>query len=528
MLLTFLSFLPIIVLIVLMTNPRPVPSSRALPLTALLTYAIILAFFPHSAKLVHANIISGFLTAWTPIVIIGGAIFLFRTMEVSGAMCSLRAWLNAVTPNPVAQLMIVGWAFSFLIEGASGFGTPAALAAPLLVGLGFKPLPTAIMVLTMNTVPVSFGAVGTPIWFGFSEITLTHQEISLIGIKTAVIQGAASLVVPLLALRFLISWDAIRKNIVFIYLSILCTMIPFIFVAQWSYEFPALVGGASGLIGSIWIASKGWGLQKDVAQVQQRSAISYSELLRAGFPLWGTLLLLVITRIPQLGIKAWLNDAQPYIEWVWRGVGEFAVSPSLVLSMKGILGTGEAWTHKLLYVPSLLPFILIALITCVLYSVSRHKMQQIVGVTCEQMKAPTIALLGALIFVKLMMMGGDISAVTRIGTTFASLTGGAWYSCAAMLGALGSFFSGSNTISNLTFGPIQNAIAIKLDLNRTTILALQSVGGAMGNMVCINNIVAVCSVLAIKNQEGFILTRTFRVLILYAILSAIVAVTIFP
>ncbi len=139
------------------------------------------------------------------------------------------------------------------------------------------------------------------------------------------------------------------------------------------------------------------------------------------------------------------------------------------------------------------------------------------------MKMPTQALLGALVFVNLMMMGGEDSAVALIGNNLASLTGESWKYFASMLGALGSFFSGSATISNLTIGGIQDSIATGLQLDRTTILAIQSVGGAMGNMVCINNIVAVSSVLALGNMEGAILKRTVRALLVYAVIVAIVA-----
>jgi len=103
------------------------------------------------------------LSALVPISIIAGAIFLFKTMEATGAMPRIRKWLNAVTDSRVAQLMIIGWAFSFMIEGASGFGTPAALAGPILVGLGFPALRVAVFCLVMNSVPVSFGAVGNMI-----------------------------------------------------------------------------------------------------------------------------------------------------------------------------------------------------------------------------------------------------------------------------------------------------------------------------------------------------------------------------
>jgi lactate permease len=546
---TLLSFFPILLLIWLMTKKNALPSSRALPLTALVAYALMLVVFQRNPNEVHANVLDGLLTAWTPTLIIWGAIFLFRTMEASGAMTSIRSWLNTVTPNKVGQLMIVGWAFPFLIEGASGFGTPAALAAPVLVGLGFPPLRVAIMVLIMNSVPVSFGAVGTPTWFGFGEIDLSLAEIMEIGGKSALIHGAASLIVPILALSFLVKWRHIRRNLGFIYLSIAATMIPYIAIAFFNYEFPALVGGAVGLIFSVIFAKLGWGL--DAAEGQSfeilnagdgkhegtadalgsesagpessAAAIGGRELIRATFPPWGTILILVLTRIPQLGIKALLNISEPAARIGLGSLGQFSISPALGLGLTGIFGTDVSWSHKLLYVPSIIPFGLISLFTFAWYRMDRRAAGRVFSESLAQMAAPAKALFGALVFVNLMMMGGDGSAVALIGGTLSAVTGGAWKYFAAFLGALGSFFSGSNTVSNLTFGAIQDSIASNLGLNRTTILALQSVGGAMGNMVCINNIVAVSSVLALQKSEGYILTRTVRALLAYGAVAALMA-----
>ena len=121
------------------------------------------------------------------------------------------------------------------------------------------------------------------------------------------------------------------------------------------------------------------------------------------------------------------------------------------------------------------------------------------------------------------MMEGEQSYANVIGHALAKSFGGIWQFTAAYLGALGSFFSGSNTISNLTFGGVQDAIAQQLNLNRTTILAMQSVGGAMGNMVCINNIVAVCSVLGLTLAEGPILRKTVLPMLLYGMIAGVVA-----
>ena len=136
------------------------------------------------------------------------------------------------------------------------------------------------------------------------------------------------------------------------------------------------------------------------------------------------------------------------------------------------------------------------------------------------MKKPILALLGALVMVGLMRAGGEGSLVLVIGTFFADTFGGSWQFVASYLGAIGAFFSGSNTVSNLMFAGIQQSIAESANLNVTTILAMQSVGGAMGNMVCINNIVAVCSILGILNKEGWILTRTALPMLLYGVIAA--------
>jgi lactate permease len=133
-------------------------------------------------------------------------------MRRSGAERIIGEWLKEVSPNKVAQLMIVGWAFPFMMEGASGFGTPAAIAAPLLVGLGFDPVRVAILTLAMNAVPVIFGAVGTPMWFGFSQVPLSPSEILSVSWKSALVHAVAALFVPIIALRFVVEWHRFART----------------------------------------------------------------------------------------------------------------------------------------------------------------------------------------------------------------------------------------------------------------------------------------------------------------------------
>ncbi len=516
------ALLPIALLVYWMTRKNSMPSNRALPLAAVLLYGILLGWFSLGARLVHAAVVEGLLTALTPILIVWGAILLFKTMEHTGAMDTLRQWLNGITSNGVAQLMIVGWAFSFLVEGVSGFGTPAALSAPLLVGLGFAPLPVAILCLMMNTVPVSFGAVGMPTWFGLGTLGLSQAELREVAFQTALMHAGAAAAIPLLALRMVVPFREIRDNIGFVALVIGTTMAAYVGAARFNVEFPAIAGGLAGLLVAVALARRGVGLA-GAAGERTPTGISAATLVRAGFPLWATVLILLITRIDALGLKGWLTAATPAAALVVPGLGEMRVSPSLVLQWRDIFGTELVWSHAVLYVPSVIPFFLVSGLSFLLFRTPGEARREAWREALGRVLKPVAAFLGALVFVKLLMAGGERSAATVLGTGLARIAGEGWQFAAVYLGALGTFFSGSATVSNLTFGGIQDATAAGLDLSRTTILSLQSVGGAMGNMVCIHNIVAVCSILGLQNVEGQVLRKTLPPTLIYGAIAGLIS-----
>lgn len=523
---------PIAFLIAAMVKPRPLPSPLAFFLGALLAFAICAVYFRQPMLLLSAAAIAGLLEALTPIAIVSGAILFFVAMEKSGSMNVLKAWLRGISPNPVAQVMIVGWAFMFLIEGASGFGTPAALAAPLLVGLGFPVLPVAALCLIFNTTATPMGAVGTPLWFGFGALDLTTADLLSISSQTALLQALVAAVVPLLALRFLFSWQVIRRNLLFILLSIFSCTIPFTLVATRNFEFPSVVGGAIGLGLTILLARLGAGLQSSGSEGSCRAADSIPSLgsgtfsfsvFRAMAPLVATVLILLITRIPEFGLRGLLTSAAGGFSVPLGGLGELRVSKSMVFQFKDILGQGIDWSLPLLYVPALIPFFLTAALAAGLNPGSGTVLRESLQETWSRIRNPVLALLGALVFVKLLMAGEERAATQILGGALASGAGDAWIFFSPFLGALGSFFSGSATISNLTFGGIQASIAVESGIDVSRLLAFQASGAAMGNMICIHNIVAVCAVLGLKNAEGKILKMVFPVLLAYGALLALLA-----
>jgi lactate permease len=517
-----LAILPIGFLIYVMTKRKPWPSHVSLLFAAALVYLLVLVHSRLDPNLVNATVVNGMLSALTPISIIWGAILLSQAMRRSGAEGAIGEWLKELSPNPVAQLMVVGWAFPFMIEGSSGFGTPAAIAAPLLAGLGFEPVRVAILTLVMNSVPATFGAVGTPMWFGFSQVPLSPSEILFVSWESALVHTVAALFVPVIALRFLVGWAEIRQNLFYIYLSILSCVLPALALSRFNYEFPSLVGGAIGLCLSALMAKYQVGLAPQATnKVEIVLSSKHRERVRAFAPYLLLIAILIATRVRLLPFREWLNAESPALMLDLGSLGKFSVSAALVLRLDFIFGASSYWSYNSLFVPALIPFVVVVLLSIPILRIDLHALKKVGADTTNRLRDPGITLVGALIMVQLMTLGGDRAQTMIIGQTFATITGRSWPFFAPLLGALGAFFAGSATISNLTFAGIQDSIARTLGFDRTSILALQSVGAALGNMVAISNIVAVSSILSLVNQEGFILKRTVVPLIIYALVAGL-------
>ena len=157
-----LAFIPILLTIILLAVGNW-PAKRALPIAWALTAVIALAIWKVDVVHVFGFSLFGMGKAFDLLVIIFGAILILNTLKQSGAMETINQGFRGITTDRRIQVIIIGWLFGAFIEGAAGFGTPAALAAPLLVGLGFPPLAAAMSTLILNSTPVSFGAAGTPI-----------------------------------------------------------------------------------------------------------------------------------------------------------------------------------------------------------------------------------------------------------------------------------------------------------------------------------------------------------------------------
>lgn len=547
---------PILVALILMVGFRQ-PSTRAMPLAFLTGAILAMAVWKLSVLQVCALTIQGIITALGVLIIVFGAILIYYTMQESGAMETIQAGMTKISPDRRVQAIIIGSMFGAFIEGAAGFGTPAALATPLLLGLGFPPLCAAVLCLVFNSYPVTFGAVGTPVIAGFASINTPEIAMGAlnttdpqllfteIGRWVTTMHGPMAIIIPIFMLGFMTRFYGKNKSWAegfaawkYCVLAGICFLIPYLLVAWLAGpEVPSLLGGAIGLGALVWLTKKGVCVPKDVWQFDDQKewkpewigTISPSDVkeykehmsqFMAWLPYLLVGLILVVTRVPMFGLKKLM-------------AGTYGV-----IGMKDILGVEKVNASiDLLWLPGTIPFILVALITIALHGMNGGKVAAAWGTTFQKMKAPTIALMAAVALVSIFRGSGMTTEVLADGAKMPSMPlamamvcagvfGPTWPAFASYIGGLGAFITGSNTVSDMLFGNFQWDVATQLGYNvkqHIAVICAQGAGGAMGNMICVHNIVAACAVSGLIGREGDILKQTFWPFLLYSIPVGIVA-----
>lgn len=241
---------PIAFLVAMVLKPKPMATAKSLWLAAILLFVLKLWYLGASPLEACACFIKGCLQALTPCSIVAGAIFLFDCMESSQCLAWMKVQLRLViNSHPIAEVMLIGFCFAFVVEGASGFGTPAALAAPMLYSMGHPKMECVICLLCFNTCMTIFGAVGTPVWFGIGEVVPDYAEADLlqVGFNAAIALGAAAVAVVPGVVYIIVPWDEVRPSLLFIYMSTLSCVLPLIGLSFVNYEFPTLAAGIVGL-----------------------------------------------------------------------------------------------------------------------------------------------------------------------------------------------------------------------------------------------------------------------------------------
>lgn len=553
--LALVAIVPIALALILMVGMRW-PATKAMPVAWLSAAVGAIAVWQLPTAYVAALTVQGIITAIGILIIVFGAILILYTLQYSGGMETIQHGFQNISRDRRIQVLIIGYLFAAFIEGAAGFGTPAALAAPLLLSLGFPPLAAVVMCLVFNSFPVTFGAVGTPVILGMKYLsTLVDAAVltaapgvnfhsmemfdKIVGQWSTIMHLPMIYILPLFMLGFMTrffgenkKWSEGLGAWKFSLFTSTVFAIPYLLTAWFvGPEFPSLIGGLVGLGLAIVGAKKGFCVPEkiwdfgpistwDAEWTGSVSAENSTEFkahmsqVRAWIPYVLIGIILVITRIPDLGLKGML-----------AGVS---------IPFKHILGYASVNASiQYLYLPGTIPFVLVAILTIFIHKMPGDKVAIAWKEAIAKMKNPTIALFFSVALVSIFRGSGIADAALNpnnylsmplaLAKAVSGLAGQTWPMFASFVGGLGSFITGSNTVSDLLFAEFQWGVASTLSMPHQIIVAAQAVGGAMGNMICIHNIVAGCAVVGLSGMEGAILKRTVWPFLLYGLIVGIVA-----
>ncbi len=523
------------------------PASRAMPLSWLAAALLAGTVWGVPAVRIAAASLNGLIVALTLLYIIFGALLLLHTLQESGALGVIRQGFVGISPDRRIQVILIAWLFGAFIEGSAGFGTPAAVAVPLLVGLGFPPLAGVVAGMLIQSTPVSFGAAGTPIlvgvstglagdaavaaWqsqLGFAEWT---ELMAFLGLRVAILHTAAGTLVPLIVVATMTRFFGARRSFAeglavwrFALFAAFAMTTPYLLTA-WLLgpEFPALIGGLAGLGITILAARRGflmpprseawdfpprsdwdaeWTSDRTPAPEPTPTNRERMGAARAWVPYAAVGVLLVLTRLPALPLKDALSGV--VIEW------------------RDILGSGIHASVAPLFLPGAV-FIAAAGIAFLAHRMTGREMGRAVALSFRSTALASVALVFTVPMVQVFLntaggSGGIPSMPIALAEGAAAVAGGAWPFFAPFIGGLGAFVAGSNTVSNMMFSLFQFGVGTRLGVDPGWVVALQAVGGAAGNMICVHNVVAASAVVGLVGREGSVIRRTLVPFCYYALL----------
>jgi len=430
--------------------------------------------------------INGLLVAAEISLLVFGALLFYNYLKAGGIIQKLEDSLQQFSTNKLVIVILLAFFFGSFIEGVSGFGTPAMIIAPLLLGLRFPAYLAAALPLLANTVPVIFGAVGTPVKIGLADLPVQQTPM-----YAALLMLLPAVMIPIIFKRFLEA-DGLQpkslntlKNYFVAVMAGVSFVIPFIFFSYFGPEFPSMAAPVAGL--AIWLMIvKTTG--SSFATINRSSLLHFYKTFK---PYLFIALLLVAGKILAGGIK--FNIIWPAVE-LKKSINLFQPGLILIIGLLILFAFGKNKAA-------------ISLVT-------------VFKQTATRLPATLVTIACLAILAKLLSQNLDV----REFLSSDNLPTPLFYVMAAATGFLGSFIAGSATVSNLMFGSEWYAAGQQFHLQIPLLLAAQLAGAAVGNALSVQNIAMVQAVLNEKELENSIIKKLWKPVLLFFLLISVAAV----
>lgn len=471
------------------------PGYKAAPIAILITLflSIVVWKMPVTDAL-SAGLEGVALGLWPIMVVIVAAVFTYNLSLHTGSMEIIKKMMTNITTDKRILVLILAWGFGGFLEAIAGFGTAVAIPASILAALGFDPVFAAVICLIANTTPTAFGSIGIPVSTLASITNLNPAQLSY---AVAFQLSALIVIIPLILVALTGKSIKSIKGVFGIALaSGLSFAVPEVFIAKYlGAELPSILGSLCSMAVTIIIAKVFY------KETSAKDAETIS--LEKGFKAWVTFILVFV----------FIILTSPLFPMINKPLANIRTS---VLIYGG--PHGKPFDFTWIATPGTL-IIIAAFIGGLIQGASFKEISKVFADTMKQMSKSAITILSIVALAKVMGYSGMIRSIADV---LVKVTGSYYPLIAPVIGALGTFVTGSDTSANVLFGGLQVEVAKNLGMSPYWLAAANTGGATAGKMISPQSIAVATAATGLTGAEGKILNATVKFCIAYVVILGMI------
>lgn len=506
------SAIPIIVIFYLLAIRRTPGQVAGV---AALIAAVLVAIFAYSMPVsvaLSATVMGIFYGIFPIFWIVITAIFIYNMTVETGQFDVIKNSIATITDDRRLQALLIAFAFGAFLEGAAGFGTPVAISAGMLVGLGFNPLYAAGLCLIANTAPVAFGGIGIPIIVAGQVTGLDTMKISqMVGRQLPFL----SVIIPIWLVVLMSGWKATMEVLpACLVAGVSFAVFQFLSSNYLGPELPDIIASLAAILAltvflKSWKPASIWRFpdEKPAAQGQKAATLTGGQIFKAWAPfmiltvmviLWGIKPIKALLEVPTISIN------MPGLHQVVTQTAPIVNKPATMAAVFKINWLSAAGTA--LFIASIL--------SAMVLGIGVGQFFSIFGKTFTQLIKPLITIPSVLGLAYVMNYSGMSSTLGL----FLAGTSGFFPFFSSFLGWLGVFLTGSDTSANALFGNLQSVTAQQVGVDPILTVAANSSGGVTGKMISPQSIAVATAATGLVGKEG----ELFQFTVLHSLVLAVI------
>ena len=449
--------------------------------------------------------LEGFAMALWPIVlVIIAAVFTYNLTVYTGAMDIIKRMITSISCDKRILVILIGWCFGGFLEGMAGFGVAIAIPASMLYALGFSPIEAILACLIANGCPTMFGSIGIPTTTLAGVTALDSTALAFV----QTIQTAPLLFISPFLMVMLVSGGrkGLKGMLPFICVASLSFVIPEILAAKFiGADLPVIIASVCSLACTFAYAAY-YGKHHEVSEEYRMEISNESQAkitAEKALIAWSPFILIFVLLLLTSKLVPFINEPLSAIK-------------TSVMIYQG--ENASPYTFTWLNTPGVL-ILLSGFIGGLLQKCKASDFVKVMKDTIKQMAKTICTMLGVLACAKIMGYAGMISDIAAF---FVVVLGSFYPLAAPLIGALGTFVTGSGTSSEVLFGNVQLEAARAIGANDIWLVAANSLGTSAGKMLSPQSIAIGCAACSLSGKDGEILSRIAKYAFAYVIVMAII------